>query len=142
MQEELSEQPLYHVLDSLCNTLHSVTPSHAQFRSALLHAGYKVSSTHAHESGIKTNAPPSGNFFSCFKKISCKNSISFRNTTFQMSFKEIVFIMVASFECKHDIFFHTGINFGPFFLQTRRHGISQHRHRTDTLHLLFKIMKK
>ncbi|XP_066930954.1 tRNA (guanine(26)-N(2))-dimethyltransferase-like [Clytia hemisphaerica] len=59
MQEELADRPLYYVLDSLCNTLHSVTPSHAQFRSALLHAGYKVSSTHAHESGIKTDAPTS-----------------------------------------------------------------------------------
>ena len=60
MSEELVEQPLYYVLDNLCNVIHSTTPSHAQFRSALLHAGYKVSSTHCHEAGIKTNATADG----------------------------------------------------------------------------------
>lgn len=60
MNEELAEQPLYYVLDNLCNVIHSTTPSHAQFRSALLHAGYRVSSTHCHEAGIKTNATADG----------------------------------------------------------------------------------
>lgn len=60
MLEELKDQPLYLVLDSLCNTLHSTTPSQAQFRSAILHADYKVSSTHANEVGFKTDAPVSG----------------------------------------------------------------------------------
>ena len=63
MQEELADRPLYYVLDNLCNILHAVTPSHAQFRSALIHAGYKVSSTHAHESGMKTDAPSTGILF-------------------------------------------------------------------------------
>lgn len=65
MQEELADRPLYYVIDNLCNVLHAVTPSHVQFRSALIHAGYKVSSTHAHENGMKTDAPPSGLCFDC-----------------------------------------------------------------------------
>merc|ERR1712168_127570 len=59
MSEELSDQPLYLVLDHLCNIIHCGTPPQAAFRSALIHAGYKVSSTHANESGFKTNAPHS-----------------------------------------------------------------------------------
>ena len=59
MSEELQEQPLYHVLDHLCNIIHCSTPPQAEFRSALLHAGYRVSSTHANEGGFKTNAPHS-----------------------------------------------------------------------------------
>merc|ERR1712013_318456 len=59
MSEELPDQPLYHVLDHLCNIIHCSPPKQAPFRSALIHAGYKVSSTHANESGFKTNAPHS-----------------------------------------------------------------------------------
>lgn len=57
--EELNNQPLYLVLDHLCNIIHCTTPPQATFRSALLHAGYKVSSTHCNDIGFKTDAPHS-----------------------------------------------------------------------------------
>ncbi|XP_065648108.1 tRNA (guanine(26)-N(2))-dimethyltransferase isoform X2 [Hydra vulgaris] len=57
--EELPDHPLYLVIDHLCNVLHSTTPSHAQFRSAVIHAGYEISSTHANQAGLKTSAPVS-----------------------------------------------------------------------------------
>ena len=60
MSEELEEQPLYMVLDNLCNVIHCTTPSQAQFHSALINAGYMVSNTHANEGGFKTDAPVSG----------------------------------------------------------------------------------
>jgi len=56
MQEELQDQPLYYVLDKMCNIIHATTPSNGQFKSALIHAGYKVSSTHCNENGFKTDA--------------------------------------------------------------------------------------
>nr|XP_032624065.1 tRNA (guanine(26)-N(2))-dimethyltransferase isoform X2 [Chelonoidis abingdonii] len=57
--EELSDVPLYYTLDSLSSTIHCNTPSLLQFRSALLHAGYRVSLSHACKNAIKTDAPPS-----------------------------------------------------------------------------------
>ncbi|XP_063787234.1 tRNA (guanine(26)-N(2))-dimethyltransferase isoform X2 [Pseudophryne corroboree] len=56
--EEL-EIPLYYTLDNLSSTIRCNTPSLLQFRSALLHAGYKVSLSHACQNAIKTDAPPS-----------------------------------------------------------------------------------
>ncbi|XP_067416599.1 tRNA (guanine(26)-N(2))-dimethyltransferase isoform X2 [Emydura macquarii macquarii] len=57
--EELSDVPLYYTLDSLSSTIHCNTPSLLQFRSALLHAGHRVSLSHACKNAIKTDAPPS-----------------------------------------------------------------------------------
>ncbi|TFK01378.1 ES1 protein-like protein, mitochondrial-like [Platysternon megacephalum] len=57
--EELSDVPLYHTLDCLSSTIHCNTPSLLQFRSALLHAGHRVSLSHACKNAIKTDAPPS-----------------------------------------------------------------------------------
>uniref|UniRef100_A0A8C3IHS5 tRNA (guanine(26)-N(2))-dimethyltransferase n=1 Tax=Chrysemys picta bellii TaxID=8478 RepID=A0A8C3IHS5_CHRPI len=57
--EELSDVPLYYTLDCLSSTIHCNTPSLLQFRSALLHAGYRVSLSHACKNAIKTDAPPS-----------------------------------------------------------------------------------
>jgi tRNA (guanine26-N2/guanine27-N2)-dimethyltransferase len=54
--EEL-ENPLYVDLPSLCRIVKSTTPQLAEFRSALVHAGYKVSGTHCLPTGIKTDAP-------------------------------------------------------------------------------------
>ncbi|CAJ0955449.1 unnamed protein product, partial [Ranitomeya imitator] len=52
--------PLYYTLDNLSSTVRCInTPSLLQFRSALLHAGYKVSLSHACQNAIKTDAPPS-----------------------------------------------------------------------------------
>ncbi|KAL7834152.1 hypothetical protein AOLI_G00291120 [Acnodon oligacanthus] len=55
--EELQDVPLYYVLDQLSSTVHCNTPSMLQFRSALLHAGYKVSFSHACKNAVKTDAP-------------------------------------------------------------------------------------
>ncbi|XP_044134865.1 tRNA (guanine(26)-N(2))-dimethyltransferase isoform X1 [Bufo gargarizans] len=51
--------PLYYTMDTLSSTVRCNTPSLLQFRSALLHAGYKVSLSHACQNAIKTDAPPS-----------------------------------------------------------------------------------
>ncbi|XP_052425923.1 tRNA (guanine(26)-N(2))-dimethyltransferase [Carassius gibelio] len=55
--EELQDIPLYYVLDHLSSTVHCNTPSMLQFRSALLHAGYRVSLSHACKNAVKTDAP-------------------------------------------------------------------------------------
>ncbi|XP_062845736.1 tRNA (guanine(26)-N(2))-dimethyltransferase isoform X2 [Trichomycterus rosablanca] len=55
--EELSDVPLYYVLDQLSSTLHCNTPSMLQFRSAVLNAGYRVSLSHACKNAVKTDAP-------------------------------------------------------------------------------------
>ncbi|XP_043107994.1 LOW QUALITY PROTEIN: tRNA (guanine(26)-N(2))-dimethyltransferase [Puntigrus tetrazona] len=55
--EELQDVPLYYVLDHLSSTVHCSTPSMLQFRSALLHAGYRVSLSHACKNAVKTDAP-------------------------------------------------------------------------------------
>ncbi|XP_074836535.1 tRNA (guanine(26)-N(2))-dimethyltransferase isoform X2 [Carettochelys insculpta] len=56
--EELSDVPLYYTIDGLSSTIHSNMPSMLQLRSALLHAGYRVSLSHACKNAIKTDAPP------------------------------------------------------------------------------------
>ncbi|XP_029440973.1 LOW QUALITY PROTEIN: tRNA (guanine(26)-N(2))-dimethyltransferase [Rhinatrema bivittatum] len=55
--EELADVPLYYTLDNLSSIIHCNTPSLLQFRSAVLHAGYRVSLSHACKSAIKTDAP-------------------------------------------------------------------------------------
>ncbi|XP_069739236.1 tRNA (guanine(26)-N(2))-dimethyltransferase isoform X2 [Phaenicophaeus curvirostris] len=56
--EELEDVPLYHTLDGLSSTLRCNTPSLLQLRSALLHAGFRVSLSHACKNAVKTDAPP------------------------------------------------------------------------------------
>ncbi|XP_074544760.1 tRNA (guanine(26)-N(2))-dimethyltransferase [Halichoeres trimaculatus] len=56
--EELEDVPLYYAVDSLSSTVHCNTPPLLQFRSALLHAGHRVSLSHACKSAIKTDASP------------------------------------------------------------------------------------
>ncbi|KAK7486794.1 hypothetical protein BaRGS_00021941 [Batillaria attramentaria] len=56
-REELQHVPLYYILDDLCNVLHCSPPNMVQMRSALLHAGYKVSLSHAAKNSYKTDAP-------------------------------------------------------------------------------------
>ncbi|XP_072318372.1 tRNA (guanine(26)-N(2))-dimethyltransferase [Eucyclogobius newberryi] len=55
--EELEDVPLYYTVDHLSSTIHSNTPPLLQFRSALLHAGHRVSLSHACKNAIKTDAP-------------------------------------------------------------------------------------
>ncbi|XP_058146475.1 tRNA (guanine(26)-N(2))-dimethyltransferase isoform X2 [Dasypus novemcinctus] len=55
--EELPDVPLYYTLDQLSATIHCSTPSLLQLRSALLHAGFRVSLSHACKNAVKTDAP-------------------------------------------------------------------------------------
>uniref|UniRef100_UPI00398F86EC tRNA (guanine(26)-N(2))-dimethyltransferase n=1 Tax=Pristiophorus japonicus TaxID=55135 RepID=UPI00398F86EC len=57
--EELPDCPLYHTMDHLSSVIHCSTPSLLQMRSALLHAGYRVSLSHACKNAVKTDAPSS-----------------------------------------------------------------------------------
>ncbi|XP_064416750.1 tRNA (guanine(26)-N(2))-dimethyltransferase [Latimeria chalumnae] len=56
--EELPDVPLYYTLDHLSSVIHCNTPSLLLTRSAILHAGYQVSLSHACKNTIKTDAPP------------------------------------------------------------------------------------
>nr|XP_020473508.1 tRNA (guanine(26)-N(2))-dimethyltransferase [Monopterus albus] len=56
--EELEDVPLYYTVDNLSSTIHCNTPPLLLFRSALLHAGHRVSLSHACKNAIKTDAPP------------------------------------------------------------------------------------
>uniref|UniRef100_A0A4W6E5N6 tRNA (guanine(26)-N(2))-dimethyltransferase n=1 Tax=Lates calcarifer TaxID=8187 RepID=A0A4W6E5N6_LATCA len=56
--EELEDVPLYYTVENLSSAIHCNTPSLLQFCSALLHAGHKVSLSHACQTAIKTDAPP------------------------------------------------------------------------------------
>lgn len=56
--EELHDIPLYYAIDKLCSTLKLEVVPILKFRSALLHANYRVSFSHACKSSIKTDAPP------------------------------------------------------------------------------------
>ncbi|KAJ8001681.1 hypothetical protein DPEC_G00171980 [Dallia pectoralis] len=56
--EELPDVPLYYTVDNLSSTVRCSTPPLLQFRSALLHAGHRVSLSHACKNALKTNAPP------------------------------------------------------------------------------------
>lgn len=55
--EELAEVPLYYTLPNLCSVLHCEVIPMQEFRSALLHANYKVSLSHCSKNSVKTNAP-------------------------------------------------------------------------------------
>ncbi|XP_014118292.1 PREDICTED: tRNA (guanine(26)-N(2))-dimethyltransferase [Pseudopodoces humilis] len=69
--EELSDVPLYYTLDGLSSTIHSNTPSLLQLRSALLHAGFRVSLSHACRNAVKTDAPPAAlwDIMRCWAKL-------------------------------------------------------------------------
>lgn len=68
--EELEDVPLYYTVDNLSSTIHCNTPSQLQFRSALLHAGHRVSLSHACKNAIKTDAPPAAlwDIMRCWEK--------------------------------------------------------------------------
>jgi len=56
--EELPNVPLYYSIDKMCSILKMEIIPMLKFRSALLHAGYQVSYSHAYKNSVKTNAPP------------------------------------------------------------------------------------
>ncbi|XP_022620156.1 tRNA (guanine(26)-N(2))-dimethyltransferase isoform X1 [Seriola dumerili] len=68
--EELEDVPLYYTVDSLSSTIHCSTPPLLQLRSALLHAGHRVSLSHARKNAIKTDAPPAAiwDIMRCWEK--------------------------------------------------------------------------
>lgn len=57
IREELPDVPLYYVNDHICSILKLQTIPILKFRSAILHAGYRVSFSHACKTSIKTDAP-------------------------------------------------------------------------------------
>ncbi|XP_068607214.1 tRNA (guanine(26)-N(2))-dimethyltransferase [Brachionichthys hirsutus] len=69
--EELEDVPLYYTVDTLSSTIHTNTPPLLQFRSALLHAGHRVSLSHACKNAIKTDAPPAAiwDIMRCWEKV-------------------------------------------------------------------------
>uniref|UniRef100_A0A8C9DFK6 tRNA (guanine(26)-N(2))-dimethyltransferase n=1 Tax=Prolemur simus TaxID=1328070 RepID=A0A8C9DFK6_PROSS len=66
----LPDVPLYYTLDQLSATIHCNTPSLLQLRSALLHAGFRVSLSHACKNAVKTDAPASAlwDIMRCWEK--------------------------------------------------------------------------
>ncbi|XP_061770666.1 tRNA (guanine(26)-N(2))-dimethyltransferase [Nerophis ophidion] len=68
--EELQDVPLYYTVDSLSSTIHCSTPPLLKFRSALLHAGHRVSLSHACKNAIKTDALPAAiwDIMRCWEK--------------------------------------------------------------------------
>lgn len=57
IEEELHDIPLYYAIEKLCSILKLEVVPILKFRSALLHAKYRVSFSHACKSSIKTDAP-------------------------------------------------------------------------------------
>jgi len=57
VEEELPDVPLYESMHGLASTLKCTPPPAVLMRSALINAGYRVSSTHASPLGLKTDAP-------------------------------------------------------------------------------------
>uniref|UniRef100_A0A673ULM9 tRNA (guanine(26)-N(2))-dimethyltransferase n=1 Tax=Suricata suricatta TaxID=37032 RepID=A0A673ULM9_SURSU len=68
--EELPDVPLYYTLDQLSSAIRCSTPSLLQLRSALLHAGFRVSLSHACKNAVKTDAPSSAlwDIMRCWEK--------------------------------------------------------------------------
>ena len=55
--EELPDAPLFMDLHQMSATVKSTAVRSADFRSALVNAGYRVSSSHCNPNGVKTDAP-------------------------------------------------------------------------------------
>nr|XP_039255713.1 tRNA (guanine(26)-N(2))-dimethyltransferase-like [Styela clava] len=58
MLEELPDIPLHYVSDELSSVMKCSCPPEVMLRSAIMNAGYRVSSFHGRKSSIKTDAPP------------------------------------------------------------------------------------
>ena len=69
--QELHDVPLYYLIPALSGAIHATSAPHAMIRSALLHLGYRVSSSHAHSDALKTDAPTSvlWDIVRCFEKL-------------------------------------------------------------------------
>lgn len=58
ISEEL-DTPFYYTYGGIASIVRCQTPPLIKFNSALLNAGFKVSSSHCHSNAFKTDAPPS-----------------------------------------------------------------------------------
>ncbi|KAI8320465.1 N2,N2-dimethylguanosine tRNA methyltransferase [Martensiomyces pterosporus] len=56
--EELDDAPFHYTLRELCSAVHTSCPPLVKVNSAILNAGYRVSSVHTRQGSIKTDAPP------------------------------------------------------------------------------------
>lgn len=57
VMQELHDIPLFFSLHNICANVKCTSPSAVLFRSAVLNAGYRISSTHVNPLGLKTDAP-------------------------------------------------------------------------------------
>ncbi|KAK3151183.1 hypothetical protein QOZ80_3AG0242770 [Eleusine coracana subsp. coracana] len=57
VSEELHDIPLFFSLHNIAGTVKCTSPSLVMFRSAVLNAGYRISSTHVNPLGVKSDAP-------------------------------------------------------------------------------------
>jgi len=57
VSEELHDIPLFFNLHNIAGTVKCTSPSLVMFRSAVLNAGYRISGTHVHPLGVKSDAP-------------------------------------------------------------------------------------
>ena len=57
LMQELHDIPLFFSLHNIAGTVKCTSPSLVMFRSAVLNAGYQISSTHVNPLGVKSDAP-------------------------------------------------------------------------------------
>lgn len=57
VSEELHEIPLFFSLHNISGTVKCTSPSAVMFRSAVINAGYQISSSHCNPLGLKSDAP-------------------------------------------------------------------------------------
>ncbi|TVU47589.1 hypothetical protein EJB05_07195, partial [Eragrostis curvula] len=57
VSEELHDIPLFFSLHNIAGTVKCTSPSLVMFRSAVINAGYRISSTHVNPLGVKSDAP-------------------------------------------------------------------------------------
>jgi tRNA (guanine26-N2/guanine27-N2)-dimethyltransferase len=57
LMQELHDIPLFFSLHNIAGTVKCTSPSLVMFRSAVLNAGYRISSTHVNPLGVKSDAP-------------------------------------------------------------------------------------
>ncbi|XP_038640983.1 tRNA (guanine(26)-N(2))-dimethyltransferase isoform X1 [Scyliorhinus canicula] len=104
VKEELPDCPLYHTMDHLSSVIRSNTPSLLQMRSALLHAGYRVSLSHASKKAVKTDAPSSviWDIMRCWERLHPvkREKLSPHSPAFRILSKEPV--LQACFDIRED----------------------------------------
>jgi tRNA (guanine26-N2/guanine27-N2)-dimethyltransferase len=57
VMQELQDFPLFFSLHSISGTVKCTSPSAVMFRSAVINAGYQISSSHVNPLGLKSDAP-------------------------------------------------------------------------------------